>query len=215
MWPDVQNNSIANLTFFANVNGQRVMNSFGYQCTLTGGVQPADSVTQAFFAALAYGDLEDAWRACVGTDVTLSEAWFQILFPARIRKTVLERNLAGTYPSTTNRQNTQACISRHGVTAARHANGGIHLVLPDNGAMDTVATDGLLTAAYKTILQTLATQMLSAVNTVVGGSTYNWAPGIINPDPQNPVILSFTKIVQTNVQDEARTMSRRTVGRGI
>ena len=216
MWPDVPNLAIAQLTFLAEVNGQRIMNTFGYIVDGVTTPQPLDAVANAFFGDLVYIDLETDWLDCVAEDVQLKQAWFQVLAPERLRKVVLTRNLDGTIESTTNRQNTQAAISRHTPFAGRAENGGIHIVLPDNNPLGLqVATDGLLTQAYKDILTELAGSMLVAVETVVGGSPYNWQPCIIQAAPGVTPPIQAGEIVATIVQDEARTMRRRTVRQGI
>jgi len=214
MWPDVPDFAIAQLTFFGQANGQRIMNTFGYQADVTGAVQPADAVSNAFFASLTYVELEGDFLATQSTEYTLDEAWFQILFPTRIRKTILERDLPGTWDGPIDRQNTSAVISRHGAFASRTANGGLRLALPGN-AGTAVTVEGLLTADYKVPLTALALTMLDSISTTVGPATYAWQPIIINPNPDNPVILSGTPVVATNVQPEARVMRRRTVGLGI
>lgn len=216
MWPDVPNLAIAQLTFLAEVNGQRIMNTFGYICDGVTTPQPADAVSQAFFAHLTYIDLETDWLDCVAEDVKLREAWFQILAPTRVRKAILERDLDGHIASTTNRQNTQAAISRHTPFSGRAENGGIHIVVPDAGPDgNPAAVDGLLSNSYKTPLSQLALSMLEVVDTVVAGVPYNWQPGILQSAPGVTPPITIGEIVATNVQDEVRTMRRRTVRLGI
>jgi hypothetical protein len=212
MWPLVPDFAVFLLTFYGTANSQRILNTFGYQLELTSGdEQPADDVSTAFFASLEYIDLETDFLDVMADAYTLNEAWFQMIFPTRIRKAILERNLTGEIAATTVQQNLAAVISRHGVTADRQNNGGVHLVLP-NGA--THSGLGLLTQAYKDLLAPLALAMLEPIPLAVGGSTYVAKPVLIHVEPGSGIV-SAREIVATNVQDTVRVMRRRTVGLGI
>lgn len=210
MWPDVPTNSIWLLTMAGRCYGQRILNTFGYQVVeLTGAEKPVDAVTQAFFADADYADFQTDFLLCLPEAYQLEEVWLQMIFPFRVRKGIFEAAADGQIPGEALVQS-QACISRHSVTAARWANGGVRLMMP---AGSDYSANGLITAGHKAVLQIFAGEMEEDINITVTGSAYKFRPSIIHPGA-TPGSFSATAVVETNVQDQLRTQRTRVVGRG-
>lgn len=210
MWPNVNEGDLFLMTFAGRVFGQRVINTFGWEVDeVTGAVQPADLFSNSFFADAEFVSFKNTFLDCLPDPYVLEEVWLQRVFPSRIRKAILEVGETGNISARALNQS-QATISRHGVTAARWANGGIRLVMPEG--ID-YSDDGLITNPHKTTLQALAAQMEDPIELNVAGTFYDLIPVIISKSP-TPGALFGVEIVETNVQDQLRTQRTRVVGRG-
>lgn len=210
MWPDVDANDLFLMTFAGRCYGQRVINTFGWKVQeVTGPLQPMDLFSNSFYADAEYTAFEEAFLACLPSAYSLEETWLQRVFPSRVRRAILEGPKPGDIDAEALNQS-QASISRHGVTAARWANGGIRLVMPVGAAY---SENGLITAGHKATLGALANQMTDPIELNVAGTFYDLVPVIICKSP-TPGALFGEEVVETNVQDQLRTQRTRVVGRG-
>jgi len=211
MWPLVDIGSVFLMSMVGRCYGQRILNTFGWRVEdlSLGAAQPTDAFTQSFFADAEFLAFRDAYLDCLPSPYNLDEVWLQKLTPVRVRKGVLEVNLPGSISAEALVQS-QASISRHGVTAGPFANGGVRILMP---AGIDYSEDGLITGAHKATLQLLADQMEDEIQLNVMGTVYDLAPVIIGRFPGTGDITSL-EIVETNVKDELRTQRTRVVGRG-
>jgi hypothetical protein len=210
MWPEAHVGDLLLMTFKGACLGQRIMNTFGYRVkAITGGSIDVDVLYQRFIASADYVALQDGYLACLPSQYDLQETWLQVLFPARVRKLVLEVNLPGDLTTEVLQANSQASISRHTPFAHSGANGGIRVLAPQD---DTYVVNGVLTNAYKILLGQLGDLMLEEINYSAGGATTDFEPVMLHRGAGGAFTADY--LVAINVQDEVRTLRRRTVGRG-
>ena len=210
MWPLVDVGADFLMTMVGRCYGQRIINTFGWTVdNRTGGEQPTDAFTNSFFADAEFIAFKEAYLDCLPNVYSLDEVWLQKLTPVRVRKGVLEVGEDGALDAPALVQS-QATISRHGVTAARFANGGVRILMP---AGDEYSQLGLITLAHKARLQTLANLMVDPIQLNVMGTFYDLLPALLAPGA-TPGTINTTPVVETNVQDQLRTQRTRVVGRG-
>lgn len=102
--------------------------------------------------------------------------------------------------------NLQGSITRRSELGTRRNISSLHSVaLPPTGQVD-----GLLSAGYKALLATVATKSLNILDWV--GDAVELQPIVWGPATPTDTTRAITSTI---VQDQVRTLNRRTVGRGI
>jgi len=193
------------LSFVGKFFDQTIVSTFGYQATdVTGGVNQ-----NTFFAAAdtlvkgAFG-LQEKYLAACPPQFTLLERWWQVYLPDRYAAFKFAENTPGTFVGQAVLPNIAGVIVRRGEIADRKNVSTLHVPIGDDS--DCIDS-GRLTDDLMLALNDLA-GILDNVLTVTGATL-------------NPVIPNFNSavnpvlIVQAFAKNTARTMSRRTVGRGI
>jgi len=199
------------ITFVGELCNQKVLNTFWYSLEDVGAAASVNAVYDIIQAQLAIATLlADDFRGACPENYTHQQTWIQAIKPDRIMKRIVNVNLDGTFASTAATANLAAVIERRAEIADRKSVSTLHVPLPE--PVD-VGVSGIITvAAYKTRLETLATEMLQNI-TSGGGAPTVLKPVVFNPKPAAPPGNRF--VIQTTVQDTVRVMRRRTVGLGI
>lgn len=149
---------------------------------------------------------ESDYLAVMPPQYTLQRIVCQKVAPVRYAYFGVNRGSAGAHAAAARTGNLSAAVVFKGALGRRD-NIATHKIGPiPEGA--TVQADGLLTVAYKDLLDTLADSLTSNIAIAAHGALLG---AVI---PNNAVPGSFTKIVDFETVDTVRTMSRRTVGRG-
>lgn len=198
-------------------NLQKCMNVFHY--SVSGDTTGFSKFSmQEAFATLNASPGNGTWSfefASVMSDaVFVDRVQVQQVFPQRLRVTEIDVNVQGTRIGIMRAQNVQASITKLGQIADRHNQGGMRI----GGIREADYQTGLITADYKTALTTLVGD-LAEVRTD-GLSPAQYHPAIANKtqvpgsDPPKFVFSGSSPVFQWVVENELRTMSRRTVGRG-
>lgn len=143
---------------------------------------------------------------CVSSDCLMEKVQAQIIYPVRwafasrdITNGIGQRG-ANQY------QNVQTCVTKKTIKSGREFVGAMHM--PPSGGEDYI--DGFVTAGFKAVA-TLQTSWLytdypiPAINSVLRPVLFH----------RGPIFPPYTDIQGREVQDQARVMVRRTIGRGI
>lgn len=200
-------NDLFLLQAFGTCFNQRIMLTHWYY---------VGSVPGTAFEAQAANDLIDQVRAGGGgdqwetdyrnvlpPDYVLNEWRCQKVAPVRYRVQRQTRNVAGLHADSTEATNQAATISFTTLLAGRDQIATKHIGPIPQGA--AVQVNGEVNGAYKTLLGTLAFEMLQPIVGPVTGAVF--IPCIAHKTPFG----SFTQIVQHQEGDTLRTMRRRTV----
>ena len=137
---------------------------------------------------------------------TAVETRVQRVYPALSQYVIDTVGLPGTVGSDAEAPNIMATITRRGAAGGRRNIGALHSApLPSDGF-----ADGLITNTHKTRLETVATRMLNDFTVTLETTQLTpilWSRAIPS-DGQR-------RVSSTIVQNEVRTMRRRTLGLGI
>ncbi len=201
------------------VNGQRLMNVTHWKPRTTiPGFTPyeAEGDFVESFRTAGAGFLLDAMKGCMSNQVTIDSIAGQFVFPVRYRSYTWEGAIAGQLANQCEAQNLQASVEKIGAIADRHNIGGFRL-----GGLPTNFYDqGLITVALLPALQAVADALKSPFPTN-GPPPEIYDPCILNKTKvvvggkDKYVISGHSPVVDTDVKEEVRCMTRRTVGRGI
>jgi len=191
-----------------DIFGQRTMLTLGYKITAVGSAvsEAAAAVQIAFNLSGQVGstvNLESPLRAVLPPDWELISIRAQRVRPIRMALQELILGVNGTHASSTEATNQAAVITMRSQLAGRKYVSNKHIGPLPQGA--TVQTNGLLTPAYKALLQDVADKLNLVMVDVPLGMTAE--PGIINAD----LGVNFTKFTVGIPQDTIRVMRRRTV----
>lgn len=198
------------VTFVGRMFGQTILNTFWYRLAVLGPETSINTLMDNINTQLMLGArLQDKFIACVPEEYAHVENWIQCIAPTRYAKkryTVAE--IGGGNPS--NQANTDGVITRRGELANRKNVSSLYV--PISQIADDVHDGLLVPAGVKVQLAALALEMLQPITTAgtPGAKLY---PCIFQP--KNNVAGTAYDITETFVQDTARVMTRRTVGRGI
>lgn len=204
------------------VNLQKCMNVWHYEQygSIPGTVWDAEkAVADQMFADLGVApSMPGQFRALLSPAANIIRIQCQQVYPVRYRAYYVDVNVAGTYlgGANCNAQNLQASIEKFGIMGTKHDIGAMHI----GGLDDTALEDGELTIGYLGALSNFANiwkQPYAVGAPGVGGIT----PGIVK---KRKVVVDgkpyyyidgLTQLFGVDIKEEIRTMSRRTVGRGI
>lgn len=154
------------------------------------------------------GDLfESKYLACMPPSYTLTRWVVQKIYPTRLKYESLARGAAGTHAFDTATGNQAAVITGQTPFAGRSEVSNKHIgpIPQDSSVQDS----GMVAAAYKALLTTLAGAFNSSITSVAPAVQLD--PGIYHRTGG----IRFTSYYQMTVQDTLRVMRRRTVGVGI
>lgn len=194
------------VSFTGTLLGQRIINTFLYRLESVPAETDYDATMDLFFAELndAAGMIP-AWLDCLPENITNTQAWLQVIRPARLRRKIYTV-VGGGGRSIAQTSNIQASITRQGELAGRRSIGGVRIPLNDTG-LDY--ENGVLGLAMKNALQALADEMIETLE--VGPGAIRFIPQVGTPKPP----LNSFDLKDTFVQDTVRVLRRRTVGLGI
>jgi len=167
----------------------------------------SEDLIDAMRAAGGSDILETLYLACLPPQYTLLRWTAQKIAPVRYAYQYLTRDAAGTHASGTETANQAAVITLRTKLAGRKDISNKHIGPIPQAA--TVQADGLIVAAYKTLLNNLGIAMVQQISTP--GTDTVFLPCVRHNDPPN----SLTVLFQAAVGETVNVMRRRTVGRGI
>jgi len=194
------------VTFEGEANGQLILNTFWYR--LSSEVTPVhkgeacDEIQSELSNA---GGLIDDFIACMPGQYTLNNVWVQPIDPVRYVKSIYPKGTIGGSGIVGETPNIAGVITRRGSAATKKALGSLHLLLP---TAVTVMNDGLIEAAHKTKMNTLADEMEKNL-TPANNNIY--VPCLRN----GPLPSEYHDIGECFAQDTVRVMRRRTVRVGV
>lgn len=191
--------------------GQRILLTHHYRLTA---INPAvsesdarDSLAIGVWNGVGGGDvLETTYLACLPPEYTLDYWRVQMVGPVRRAYVNFDRSTPGTHLASARTVNLGAALTLRSDGAGRHEHGTKHIGPIPEG--NTVMTDGLLTPAYKAIVNTFGLSLLSHVIDAAIGA--DWTPIIYNKG----AVPGFEIPINNTVGDTVRVQRRRTVGLG-
>lgn len=201
----VATNDIVSVNVFATLSGQRVMNTFYYEC-LAAPTLPVDRWTEWGNLNTAIRSVAGWWTqylACMTPDVTINFARFQTVNPARQIYRQFNLSDVGTFPDACLTPNLAASVMRRGEFANRRSIGRIQIF----GIPTTELSDGLILPGLGVPLNDFASQYNAALTT---SSTAVWVPVLTSVNPTTGARVTTT-IVSASPQSTVRVMRRRTV----
>lgn len=203
-------NSTLNLSFVGELSGQAIVTTFQYFPDPGSSSNPATNYTfylDAFLTEIFNSNalLQD-YLAVMPDNYNFSFAQAQLVRPFRLRYLRRALALTGTWGADASTPNVAASIERHTDDAIRRGVGRINTPVPDG-----VYADGVITSApFLAEMGDLGVEMLKDVVTTVPAFTWNPVISTVNQGLAYVGVLSGFDAKET-----VRTMSRRTVGRGI
>lgn len=216
--------SVIEVRIESDCNSQRCFNIFhlGVYSGSTAGQTPTEwqvSIRDWYVAGLAVaGKLLNAMLDCMSNEASLTSVAAQVIHPVRYRASKVAIIAGdGTIVGSLTNQNTAAVFTKYGELAGQDAVGSWH----QGGTPPNMFTNGSLSVGGLTAMATLAEAFLEKPSFVVGGDNVTFYPAILNKEPipdTDPVryqIKGLTEVIQTEVQQTARVMRRRTKGVGI
>jgi len=200
--------AIIQVTALQQKHNQQIMNVFHYRCTTAPSTGSEAENTRALILHLwdvPGGVLGPLWQAVNDDDTFLNRVRGQQVAPTRLAYVeeliVTSGNIAANKLET---QNLSWVFVKQSEFAGRRGKGTTHMLLPTTDWM----SDGTLFATGQADRDAFMEEV-DDVQTVAAGGVYE--PVIYHPD----FSPSFHKITHCTQKPEIRTMSRRTVGRGI
>ena len=203
---------LVNVTLRGTLYDQRIMTTYGFRVSAT--TSAGDTRVSQDKLALAISsdtgtNLMGTFRACVSPAVSINQIWVQRIRPIRMRKSVLNVALDGLLGSGPNTPNNAVVITRKSDFGGRNSISNLHLPGPPMG-LDYVS-NGTLTPAYKTLLDSHAFESYDTITVVNGGESVTYKGVIINA-AGGPV--NYQDITAHSIGETLRVMRRRTVGVG-
>lgn len=210
-------NAILEVRVLYITNLQKCMNVFHYSPQ---GVSDGFSklTLQTAFATLNASPGNGTWSfefAQLMSDAAIVDrVQVQQVFPQRLRAVEIDVNVPGARAGVLRAQNVQASITKLGFIADRHNQGGLRI----GGIRDADYQSGLLQPDFVNVLEDFVVSMAEIRSDGVSPATYH--PVIANKtqvpgsDPPRFVYSGHSAIQAWVVENQIRTMSRRTVGRG-
>jgi len=201
-------NDIVQVTVFGQKDGNTILNVFHYQCTTAPSTgTPAENIGSLlnFLWEVDNGMLQPAWMAVHAEDYLLRAVRGQRVNPSRTA--YVEQLLVDTgdiQVNTLNTSNLSWVIVKQSDTPGRRGKGTLHMVVPSTDWI----IDGQLDQAGAADRTTLANLLDDQVTVPAGGV---FVPVIYHPN----FSPNFSRITHATIMQTIRTMSRRTVGRGI
>lgn len=199
-------NDLVRVNFIGQCFGQKIVLTHAYR--KSAGNTALDFLTElgALVDELKVGggvDLLTPYLACLPDDYQMVQIDAQKIKTTRYIKYSSPTVVNGTHISPATVANDSACITLKGELASRRSISNKHI----GPVPDAVSNSGLLQAAYRTKLATLAEKMLVDM-TVAGVNVYK--PCIIN----GPNAIGYTEVEFYSIGLQSRVQRRRTVGLG-
>jgi len=158
--------------------------------------------------------IESAYLACLPDNYVLRRWTCQKIWPTRYRQYNYIRDVNGTHGEGAETANLAGVLTMQTRIAGRGEQGNKHIGPLPHGP--TSVDEGLLVAAYKTLLTTLGTKLYADIPVVALGLVCK--PIVLHrelDDEGHIINMTSTDIFTAAVQDTIRVMRRRTVGLGI
>jgi len=208
--------AVCSVSLRAFLFNQRVMNTFYYQFTAGANITDGAAFLLDFNGQLdAGGQLYDAWKGCVSSDVINITADLQWITPTRYVKRTFIVGPVGDLGGTT-LTNVSSVVTLRSSRADRRSLAHKHLPGVPSGEV----ANGLISGALSGALDNLGDQ--ASLDVTVGARTMS--PVVYGrPRPAytdkhgnfHPALPESIRLIDTHiVGDTARTMRRRTVGVG-
>jgi hypothetical protein len=201
-------NSLVRVNWMGRCFGQRIVLTTGYQKTGGPQVLTEEQEMNGVIDDLIVGgptDLLTDYMACLPPEYSMEEVRAQVIHSSRF--TAVQRVIVtpGTHPNSATVASDSACITLKGRFAGANRRSNKHIgPLPD-----AASAAGLLTNAFVTRLNNLASAMVSVV-VLGGGETYT--PSVWKIDPLN--VASVHALNAWTIGTTSRVQRRRTVGLG-
>lgn len=203
-------NDVVQVTFVGSLFDQRILNVMHYAVTIAAGTTSVEGqlalIADAFAASLGGPDIKDKLLDATCPEYTLLRVRAQRVSPTRsVYRETLVGDI-GLLTDTCTASNIAASITKRSNTPGRRGIGRWQLA----GMGQSEYASGTLTPTYKTTFLTpLANQFVVTYIDPTDG--FNMVPCIYNPTGTSPF---FSRVTAASVQDEVRTMHRRTVRLG-
>jgi len=201
-------NDIIQVTVLQSRNAQQVLNVFHYRCATAPSTGTEADNVRALVVHLwqtGGGVFPDLWKAINSTDTFLNRVRGQKIAPTRqayVEELIITAgDIAANNLETTN---LSWVFVKQSEAAGRRGKGTTHMLVPTTEWM----TDGLLDDDGQTDRDNFMAE-IDNTQTVAAGGVYE--PVIFHPN----FSPNFHRITHCTQKPELRTMSRRTVGRGI
>lgn len=204
--PIVSAGDVYEVTFRGSLDGQLILNTFHYGCSVVGGIPTPTTFAAAMDASIsAAGGLASKFLACCPAAYVLNFIDYQDVAPVRYVKNTIAHGTGGTSGQDASTANLAGTVTRRGDLARRSNIGSLHVPYPN---LDPGASGGLTSAALNTALNALALSM--TLTLVLGGGVGTITPVLW----KRPLATSVVPITQAFAQRTLRVMRRRTVGVG-
>lgn len=208
--PNMVPDDVIQITYRGLIAAQRILIVLHARCVGTGGV-PTDELFVSADIANKLADPTDArlidLLACVGPEYSISEVRVQKVKPYRTVYMASAGGGIGTYAGSSKTPNVAASIEKQSTHVGRSGVGRIQLA----GIPTAAYNGGILDPVYKAgVLNNFAMRMSGSFSggPLYPGYTFSWCLPAGGPDHTYDVY-------STIIQDQVRTMHRRTVGLGI
>lgn len=205
-------------TLEGNCYGQRIMFTHTYRCSDNGGGAVTENAASlALITALMPGGVNDIvtkYRACLPSVYELTRVKVQKIWPVRFRYYFATVSLFGSHFEPGHYTNLAGIVTLTSRLAGRGEIANKHVGPHPDGP--TASVGGVLTVAYKTLLDQFAQTL--EVEIPSGPGTMKFMPIILHRqlDVNGHIIgMSSTDVFMHSIGETVNTMSRRTVGRGI
>lgn len=199
-------NSVVLVSAIGNCNGQRIINTWHYRCSVPNvSTNDYSDYIDALTAELIGGTgLISKFRACLPANYTIESLRIQPVFPSRIRYLTTNLVLSGTFPGgfLASAQNMAASVKRVSARIGPVGVGRVQMVLPDGQASGGFLVD---VNTYIGKLQDFASAMLDPIITTT--PSQNWKPCMFGPNYSG---TGNDDLINFEVEPTVRTMHRRT-----
>lgn len=213
-WPA---NSLIEVRVEYVVNLQKCMNVFHYEPFGDSEGFSIPQLTEAFATANA-GPGNGTWGAelarVMSASSIVTRVSTQLVYPQRWRSFEVVLAINGSRTGDPRAQNVQASLTKFGLMATRHDQGGMRI----GGISIDDYNQGLITAGFKTALEVLVGHLM--IDRSDNITTADYSPSIANKvkvpntNPPKYVFSGGTVITNWIIENQLRTQRSRTVGRG-
>jgi len=179
---------------------------------LEGDIDP-QGLQEAFYnviKATGTDDIQTDYLGCLPANYQLLETRVQLIWPTRFAYSTFTELASGAVAGEAPSGNLQGAITLRTNESGRNQIATYKIGPIPQGA----SVEGLLTNAHKVRLNSLGTKLLEQVEIIGAPYASAWFPVIYHPNATGPQ-PRFNVVEARSVHDETRTLSRRTVGRGI
>lgn len=198
------------IRLYGRISGQTTISTFSYLADNGTGPVPINEVVNDWMVNWqAAGGLIEKFAACCPVNWEAWQIQFQLAkTAARMAAQTRSISVFGTSGAQARVPNVAAVILRRGDLASRDNVSTLHIPLAPDALL---TSEGLVTAAFKTIAQDLIIKLDDLVSVTGDGNNLEWFPCI----PHGPFAASNSPITEFLLKDTTRVMRRRTVGLGI
>ena len=201
-------NDVVGIQIHGLIFAQRTISTWWYRCLTNSTAATYPAAAQIVADAFDAGVFSPGVTFSLASPQNWTWSFTRVQVVAPTRKIYVESNVSqpGQMAEDATTPNLQASITRRAELGTRRNLSALHSV----GLPPSAQDDGVLSVGYKTLLNALAVRCLTVLE--YAGETLTLQPiiwGAATPTDATRVVTS------TIVQDQVRTMNRRTLGRGI